>query len=55
MTTLAQPVDPTNPIVFLDIQIGRENGKMVVFFTSTLMHRIKCIYLHMFFSSLQYI
>lgn len=32
MTTLAQPVDPTNPIVFLDIQIGLENGKDGGFF-----------------------
>lgn len=27
MTSLTQPVDPANPIVFLDIKIGPENGK----------------------------
>lgn len=29
MTELKQPVDPSNPIVFLDIQIGPEIGKFL--------------------------
>lgn len=29
MTGLQQPIDPNNPIVYLDIQIGLENGKPV--------------------------
>lgn len=27
MTELKQPVEPSNPIVFLDIQIGQEVGE----------------------------
>lgn len=30
MTGLQQPVDPTNPIVYLDIRIGLENGKPII-------------------------
>lgn len=31
MTELQQPTDPTNPIVFMDIQIGLECGKFWLF------------------------
>lgn len=33
MINLMRPVDPNNPIVFLDIQIGLENGKKLFRFS----------------------
>lgn len=35
MTELKQPTDPNNPIVFLDIQIGLECGKLWFFLDFT--------------------
>lgn len=40
MIDLPQPVDPFNPIVFLDIQIGLENGKILLF------NSVRTIFIH---------